>query len=115
VGVIVGVLLFSLGLRLTLFRHSATGLLWLSLWFRDVVVAFLLASALYLVNLGLICVFGGAELRERVKLTWKEVIKSRLEGKKPQYSLKDMIDHAAFLKIRVRKCAFRMRGFINEP
>ena len=115
VAVVVGVVLFSLGLRLTLFPHSASGFLLLSLWLRDVAVACLLALALYLLNLVLIFLFAPADLSERAKVRWREVIKSRLESRKPPCSLKDMIDHAALLKIAVQRYAFRIRGFRNGP
>jgi len=110
VGVIIALLLFLLSLRLTMFPHNARGLLLLSLWFRDVAFGCLIALASYLINLLLIFVFARTDLGKRLKLRWREIIISRLEGINPASSPKDMIDHAARLKIATQRYMFRIRG-----
>lgn len=103
-----------LGLRLARFPHSARGLLLLSLWLRDAALAPLIALGLYVVNLGSILLFAGAELSERKKLKWMEIINSRLQGARPSWTAKDMLDHAALVRIALQRYTFRLRGVRNE-
>jgi hypothetical protein len=113
--VVVGVLLFLLGLRLTLYPHCARGALLLSLWLRDAALAPLIAFACYVLDLILIFLFAGVELSERVKLKWRGIINARLKGEDPPCSFKDMIDDAALLKIALQRLTFRLKGVWNGP
>ena len=66
-------------------------------------------TAVYVVNLGLIFLFGRRELFLRTEARWRELLLAAIDHRPPSHKYSDLVDHAAGIQIVFDRMAYALK------